>query len=278
MRRRQTLDPGKGGLGRGDVLQCQVVVDRAQVWGPRQPRPGEQCLDLGAEQEGLPVGQLRRRVIERFLAEAVARQDQPARAAVPQCQREHAAQPSEQRRPPGMPAIDDDLAVGAAAEDIAERRQLGAQCSEIVDFAVVGQPDIARHAGHRLMARRRQVDDRQPCMRQRAQPVGPHPFVVRAAVMYCGDHRPQPRLDFAVRQRRLRQDEPGNAAHASGAGPASASRLDHVVAGEPAAGAGVAGIDNERAMLDQQPVIDRIVVGADQRRVEPGGGGLGQRS
>ena len=40
--------------------------------------------------------------------------------------------------------------------------------------------------------------------------------------------------------------------------------------GEAAAGADIAGVDDQRAVLDQQPVIDRVVIGADDRGVEAG--------
>src|SRR5579863_3234133 len=55
------------------------------------------------------------------------------------------------------------------------------------------------------------------------------------------------------------------------------SCLDHMFAGKTAAGAGIAGIDDERAVLDEQPVIDGIVVGADDRGIYRCGGRLAQR-
>src|ERR1700686_1587099 len=55
---------------------------------------------------------------------------------------------------------------------------------------------------------------------------------------------------------------------ASPEGRASRSRLDDAAARDPAAGADVAGIDDQWAAIDQQAVIDRVVIGADDRDVE----------
>ena len=149
MRRRQAADALEGGFRRGDVLEGQILVDGAQVRPAADARPGQKRLDLGAEQQG----RTGRGVIQRLLAEPVARQDQPARAPVPQCQREHAAHPVEDPRAPGVPPIGDDLGVAAAAEDIAERFEIAADLGEIVDLAVIGQPDRAVLAGDRLVRR-----------------------------------------------------------------------------------------------------------------------------
>src|SRR5437899_941729 len=51
----------------------------------------------------------------------------------------------------------------------------------------------------------------------------------------------------------------------------SPSRLHHALGGKPAAGAGVSGVDDERAVLDEEPVIDGVVVGADDHGIERGG-------
>ena len=155
MRGGQFEDAAERGLGCRHILQAEIAVDRIEVRSTRHAGPGEHRLDLGAKQKRRPVRHgPARSVIKRLFAEPVARQDQPTRAAVPQCQREHAAQPGKQGRPPGMPAIGDDLAVGAAAEHVTERRELVADRGEIVDLAIIGQPHHAIGRGDRLMARR----------------------------------------------------------------------------------------------------------------------------
>src|ERR1700681_4080074 len=53
--------------------------------------------------------------------------------------------------------------------------------------------------------------------------------------------------------------------------PGAPSCLDQMVAGKPAAGAGGAGIDDQRAVLGEQAVIHPVVVGADDRGIKGGG-------
>src|SRR5207244_10057730 len=121
---------------------------------------GEQRLDLRAEQERLGG----RSVVERLLAEPVTREDQASRSPIPDGQREHPAEPGKNLRAPGMPAIDDDLGVAAAAERVAERIELPPDLRKVIDFAIVADPDRPVSARHRLMAGRRGVDDRQAGM------------------------------------------------------------------------------------------------------------------
>ena len=214
MRGGQFEDAAERGLGCRHILQAEIAVDRIEVRSTRHAGPGEHRLDLGAKQKRRPVRHgPARSVIKRLFAEPVARQDQPTRAAVPQCQREHAAQPGKQGRPPGMPAIGDDLAVGAAAEHVTERRELVADRGEIVDLAIIGQPHHAIGRGDRLMPGRRQIDDREPRVPEAAQPVRPDALIVRAAMPDRRDHAPQPRLDLGRGQCRVRQERTRDAAH-----------------------------------------------------------------
>jgi hypothetical protein len=223
MGRRQFADAGERGLRRRHILQAEVAVDRREIGSACHAGPGEHGLDLRAEQKRraarpIPV----RCEVERFFAEPVARQDQAARATVPQGQREHAAQPRKQGRPPGVPAIGDHFAVGAAAKDVAERRQLVADRGEIIDLAIIGQPYRAIGRCDRLMPGRRQIDDREARMPEAAEPVGPDALIVRPAMPDRRDHAPQPRLDLGRGQCRVRQKRTGDAAHGRqpGRGPA----------------------------------------------------------
>src|SRR6266511_1593248 len=109
-----------GGDEMGEVGGDGLLVDR-----PPDQRMLEQRLDLGAEhQHAAPVGP-----IQGFLTEAVACQQQPAPALVPEGEGEHAVQALE------------------AADAVA--LQLVAQCGVVVDLAVEDQTFVLL-AQHRL--------------------------------------------------------------------------------------------------------------------------------
>lgn len=72
------------------------MVDRQQIRYASRPRPGEQRLYLRAEEESL-AGQS---IIERLLADPIAREDQTLESPVPNRQGEHAARPGEDLRVP----------------------------------------------------------------------------------------------------------------------------------------------------------------------------------
>ena len=209
MRGRQLADPGKGGLRRRHILQRQIMVDRGQIGHARHARPGEHSLDLRAEHK--PGASTR--PIERFFTDAISSQNQTSRAPVPQRQRKHPAQPRKDPRSPGVPAIDDDLGVAAAAKRITQRRQLAAEFCKVVYLAVVGNPDIAISARHRLMAGRREIDDRQSGMGKAGPAVGPHAFVIGPAMPQRLDHPPQPRFELSGPRRCSRSHKTGNSAH-----------------------------------------------------------------
>ena len=73
-------------------------------------------------------------------------------------------------------------------EDLALRFELGLELKIIVDFAVEGD-DVARvPAHHGLIARRRQVDDGQPCMPKLDPIVGIDAVAVRPPVRESFEH------------------------------------------------------------------------------------------
>src|SRR5207302_11157247 len=83
-----------------------------------------------------------------------------------------------------------------STEVIPDRLQLGAQLSEIVDFAVVGQQKPAVLGCHRLPARRGQVDDCEPPVTKAERAVGVVPLTVRPAM--------RDRIGHTLQDRRLR--------------------------------------------------------------------------
>jgi hypothetical protein len=65
------------------------------------------------------------------------------------------------------------------------------QLLEVVDLAVEDDGVAAARGRHRLMAGRRQVDDRQPLEAEAHAAVDEDPFVVGAAVVHGRGHPPQ---------------------------------------------------------------------------------------
>ncbi len=107
----------------------------------------------------IAVGQ--QRVVQRLDAEPVAREEQRLLVAVPQREREHAAEALDAALAPRLPRVHDHFGVAARAEGVPERRQLGDQLLIVVDLAVEDDDDAAVLVVQRLLAGR-QVDDRQP--------------------------------------------------------------------------------------------------------------------
>ena len=123
----------------------------------------EQRLDLRREQE-MSVRQ--QRVMQRLDAQAVAGKEQRLPIAVPQREREHAAEAVHAAFAPGFPGVHDHLGVAARVEAVTERLQLRYQRLVVVDLAVVDDDDRAVLVVERLLAGR-EVDDRQPAMAER---------------------------------------------------------------------------------------------------------------
>ena len=192
------------------VLVGEVGVDRGEVGRSLHSRIGENRLDLTAEHEGradVAIG-------EWLLAEPVADQDQPVSRAVVDGDREHPCEALGDVRPPSPVAFDDHLGVGAGAERVAPRFQLRTERREIVDLAIEHERDIAAGIEHRLVRRRRRIDDGKPCVREREAGADVQPLRVWPAI---ADGRDLPGRDvggiwppFA----RCHVEETGDAAHA----------------------------------------------------------------
>ena len=155
--RRQLLYPCERAAGTGDVLVDEEGVDRVGIERSRRVGVAEQCPDLGREREvagGSGVDQ-------RFLAEPVPGEEQAPRCAVPDREREHAAQTLHAAHADLLPKVDDDLGVGATREAVAARLQLPSQLAMVVDLSVEDQHRRAVLRVERLIPAR-DVDDREP--------------------------------------------------------------------------------------------------------------------
>jgi hypothetical protein len=181
-----------------DVLQQQVVLQRREVEVGRRAaeahrgRQLEQALLLAAEEHAVRAGGHE----ERLDAERVARAEQHPLPAVPDQEREHAAQPADRGRPPVVVGGDDGLGVALGAEAGAVAGgELGAQLRVVVDLAVendrvtsgrsVGRPGGVRIPVQRLVGAV-DVDDGQPVEPEEHVGVGPRAALVRAAVAGAG--------------------------------------------------------------------------------------------
>jgi hypothetical protein len=98
------------------------------------------------------------------------------------------------------------------AERLADGLQLGSQLAEVVDLAVVRDPEAAVGGSHRHRAGRRGVDDRQAAVYEPYRAVGVQALAVRAAV---GDDLAHALQHVLVGRAAGALEHPGDAAHAS---------------------------------------------------------------
>jgi len=98
--------------------------------------------------------------VQRLDAQVVARNEEGLLVAVPDGEREHAAQVLDAILAPFFPGVDDGFGVGLRGEGVAERREFFRQLAEVVDLAVEDGDDRAVRVEQRLLAGG-QVDDRQ---------------------------------------------------------------------------------------------------------------------
>ena len=192
------------------VLLERVLVERALVGGVLQD-----ALDLGGEDELRAGRALLHRVVERLDAEEVARAEELAGGAVPDGEREHAAQAVEHALAPGEVAREQHLGVRARLELPALGLELRAQVAVVVDLAVEhdgvvalrggrlraragravghergggdGGGMIAGRAHHGLVAAL-EVDEREPPVPERDAVVYVLPLAVRAAMRHDVAH------------------------------------------------------------------------------------------
>src|SRR5436190_8041590 len=97
--------------------------------------------------------------MEGLLAQAIARNEQCVRAAVPDGKREHAAQPLDRSNPPLTIGGEQDFSVGSRPEVVAALGQIGAQLEIVVDLAVEADREVAVRSTHRLSTSVAQIVD-----------------------------------------------------------------------------------------------------------------------
>src|SRR6185312_17286394 len=88
--------------------------------------------------------------------------------------------------------VNDRLGIAARSIAMAAGFEAGTQRGMVVDFAVEGDPHAAIFVGHRLLACRAHVDNREPPMCETDITVDEHTAAVRTAVAQDVAHPAQP--------------------------------------------------------------------------------------
>ncbi len=120
-------------------------------------------------------------MIERLLAEAIARKHEALQACVPQRHGEHAVERIDEVRPALLVEVGDDLGVRARPEAMAAACQVAAQAGVVVDLAVAHDVHVARLVRERL-GTAPHVDDREAAAAE-AGAAGDDPSVAVGAAM-----------------------------------------------------------------------------------------------
>jgi hypothetical protein len=183
MTRRQLARLAEDAAWLGDVAEREVLLDRERVDVAPQAAVREQRLEL--KEQGLAV-------------------------AVPQHEREHAAESRHAVLAPSLPSVDDDLGVAARTEHMAEREQLRNERLVVVDLAVENHRDRSVFVEQRLLPGRH-IDDRQAAVAKAQSRLDVHAALVRAAVMLRLVHALQ--LREIDRSRAAGVEDAGDAAH-----------------------------------------------------------------
>ena len=185
MRWRQFANGGKTGAGRRNVLICQILIDGGvvglprQVWSQLEEAADFRCKDHAVGRLGIDQG---------LDPHAVADDNQLLLLAVPDGEGEHAAQLGQT----GFQTItleqaEQHLGIGMPEKLFSLSLQFAAQIRKIIDFTVKDDDVAPIRAEHRLMPRRRQINDGQPDKPEACGALTPLPCIIRAAVCESSD-------------------------------------------------------------------------------------------
>ena len=198
-RRRRTVPQGQdvtGGKFLGfaidrarlsDIGMAQVTGDGIRIDRRFPMWSRTKGLQLRGEENTLR----RCRVVERLDAEAIARQGQRPRLAVPQREGKHADRAFDRGfDAPKRAGFQQHLGIGVAAHGMAGRLQLAADVAVIVDFTIEGDDKSPIGRMHRLRAAGAEIDDGKPPLAQRHAAFGLDPDFagVRPAMPHRLDH------------------------------------------------------------------------------------------
>src|SRR5262249_32227107 len=172
----------------GDVVERQVEAQRIAI-GLERHAGGAQARNLAREVDALRQD----RVVERLLAESIAREKEALAPRVPDRVGVHAAQPLQAFGTFLFVEVNQRLRVGRGVELVAARDQIGAQFLVLVDLAVEDDPDAAIFIGDGLVAGI-EVDDGEAAHTDGAAAIDIDAFLIGAAVANLAAHRANRRL------------------------------------------------------------------------------------
>ena len=182
---RQLVDPREEGIGRRGGEEGQIVKQRFFVDRPRLIRILQQRFDFAGKGNAAVMNT----VVERLDADTIANEPKPPRPCVPERDGKHAAKFVQASNAPLLKGMQNHLGVGVVGCPLpmAEFLQLTPDFRVIVNFTIEDNAQRAIPITHRLGSSWRQVNDRQPAMRQAYDAVGrkPEPSAIGPAV----DHR-----------------------------------------------------------------------------------------
>ena len=189
----------------GHVPEGQELDERTRRDPGRARQHAEDGLRLGREEE--PIAILA--VIQRLLADAIARQHQPTPRRIPDGNGKHPAHLLESSLAEFRVERGNHLGVGRGREPAATAPQLVAQLHVVVDLAVLHHGDAAAVDGNRLVPACG-IDDAQARGRQRRRAAGRRAGIVRTAMTQRRDHLERVRR---INRRAAERDVPGNPTH-----------------------------------------------------------------
>ena len=158
------MDAFDRGVGWRNVPELQEYANRVRVDSSRQKTGGKQRFNLRAENNAIGIDC----VVQRLDAQAIARQQEAALAAIPDGEGEHAAHLFDARVAQLGVKVKDNFRVRGGAERVAAGKQPFAQFGGVVAFTVVCDPGSAVGVRHGLAAAVAQIENRQARVNQNA--------------------------------------------------------------------------------------------------------------
>jgi len=209
------FDPLEDGVRRGNVFVPEVRGERVPIhhWAPC--RMIDECLGLRAKEQHAAAPA----PIEWLNAQTVAHQGEASSPIVPKREREH---PDELRHcpryAPGLARFENDFCVRAAAKPmVSPPLEFALDLRKVVHLAVIGDHRASTRRDHRLVPRRRQVDDREAALpeshtRRRRDPSA---GVIRSAAFETGRHARYALFERVCPKRVWLSDKPHKATHSA---------------------------------------------------------------
>src|SRR5882672_833323 len=132
-------------------------------------------------------------IVKRLDAEVIARQHEPLAPPIENRKSKHAVQPFETVSPLAFVETKNHFRVCLRPEPAALLFKLAAQLDKVVDLAVKSNPERFVFVAHRLVTRRRQIDDAQAAMSQTdaLRRKFTHATIIRTTMRLRVSHRAQ---------------------------------------------------------------------------------------